>query len=63
MNSDAINKKIQGMTNEEREQRLDELNKKLGVTSPHSTSGGTPPPVLDMDELLERELLKEVLGY
>lgn len=63
MNREALKDKIQRMTNEDREKRLDELNNKTGVTSPHSTSGGTPPPTADMDELYERELLKKALGY
>ena len=63
MNVDAIKSKIQRMSNEEREKRLEELNKKTGITSPQSTSGGVTPPAGDMDELIERNLLKKALGY
>ena len=55
--------KIDGMTPQEQEDRLMELNGKLGVTNPYSTSGGNPPPVQDLDEFEEREYLKQKLGY
>ena len=55
--------RIDGMTPQEREDRLMELNHKLGVTNPHSTAGGKTPHVQDLDEFEEREYLKQKLGY
>jgi hypothetical protein len=64
MDSGAIKKKIQRMTNGEQEKRFDELNKKLRITAPHPASDRDPtPPTADLEEAFERALLKKSLGY
>jgi hypothetical protein len=64
MDEKDIAKKVQQMTRQQQETRLAELNAKLGVTSPHSVTDRDPvPPTQDIEELFEREYLKEALGY
>jgi hypothetical protein len=45
------------MSNTEREKRLDELNRKLGITQPDKLIES------DLEEIEEREWLKKKLGY
>ena len=64
MDEKAIARKVQQMTAEQKQKRLDELNAKLGITSPHSVTGRDPePPTQNIEELIEREHLKKALGF
>jgi hypothetical protein len=45
------------MSNTEREKRLDELNRKLGITQPKKLVES------DLEDIEEREWLKKKLGY
>ena len=45
------------MSSTEREKRLDELNRKLGITQPNKLIES------DLEEIEEREWLKKKLGY
>ena len=56
-------KRLDGMTREEQERRLAELNRKLGITEPVEISHGAAPPMGDLEEMEEREYLKKLLGY
>jgi hypothetical protein len=50
-------RRLRAMSDPEREKRLDELNRKLGITQPHKLIES------DLDEIEEREWLKRNLGY
>jgi len=49
--------RLLAMSKSEREKRLDELNRKLGITHPDK------PTESDREEMEEREWLKKKLGY
>ncbi len=63
MNEKEISARVDRMTREEQESRIEELNQKLGITSPHSIAGGKNPPPNLLEEAIERDYLKKVLGY
>jgi predicted ArsR family transcriptional regulator len=48
-------RRLRAMSNTEREKRLDELNRKLGITQ--------PTKLMDLEEIEERDWLKKKLGY
>ena len=50
-------KRLRAMNNTERERRLDELNRKLGITGRNEAISSHP------EEFEEREWLKKKLGY
>ena len=50
-------KRLQAMSNIEREKRLDDLNRKLGLTERNRATNS------NLDEFEEREWLKKRLGY
>jgi hypothetical protein len=50
-------KRLRGMSDTEREKRLDELNRKLGITQPNELVES------DLEEIEERDWLKKKLGY
>jgi predicted ArsR family transcriptional regulator len=50
-------KRLRAMNNTERERRLDELNRKLGITERNKATDS------HLEEIEEREWLKEKLGY
>jgi hypothetical protein len=50
-------RRLRAMSNAEREKRLDELNRKLGITQPNKLVES------DLEEFEEREWLKTKLGY
>jgi hypothetical protein len=50
-------RRLRAMSNTEREKRLDELNRKLGITQPNKLVES------DLEEFEEREWLKKKLGY
>jgi hypothetical protein len=50
-------RRLRAMSDTEREKRLDELNRKLGITQPNKLIEA------DKDEMEEREWLKKKLGY
>jgi hypothetical protein len=50
-------KRLQAMSNIEREKRLDDLNRKLGLTERNGATNS------NLDEFEEREWLKKRLGY
>jgi hypothetical protein len=50
-------RRLRAMNNTEREKRLDELNRKLGITQPDKLIES------DLEEVEEREWLKKKLGY
>jgi hypothetical protein len=49
--------RLLAMSKAEREKRLDELNRKLGITHPDKLTES------DQEEMEEREWLKKKLGY
>ncbi len=53
----ATKRRLLAMSNTEREKRLDELNRKLGIAQPQELLAS------DLDEIEEREWLKKKLGY
>lgn len=63
----ATKKKIDAMTNQQREKRLAELNDKHEITNPRSIAGGGKPSESDSKEFLqdmeERDYLMRLLGY
>ena len=50
-------RRLRAMSDTEREKRLDELNRKLGITQPNELTEA------DKEEMEEREWLKRKLGY
>ena len=50
-------RRLRTMSSTEREKRLDELNRKLGITQPNKLIES------DLEEIEEREWLKKKLGY
>lgn len=60
---DETRRKIDAMTSEEQERRLDELNRTAGILRPFNTSSGTIPGPTELADLEEREYLKAKLGY
>lgn len=50
-------RRLRAMSNAEKEKRLDELNRKLGITQPQELIES------DVEESEEREWLKKKLGY
>jgi hypothetical protein len=50
-------KRLRAMSNIEREKRLDDLNRKLGITQPVKSINS------DLEQFEEREWLKKKLGY
>ena len=50
-------KRLRAMSESEKEKRLDELNRKLGITQPRDLTEN------EQEEMEEREWLKEKLGY
>jgi hypothetical protein len=50
-------KRLRAMSNIEREKRLDDLNRKLGITQPIQSINS------DLEQFEEREWLKKKLGY
>ncbi len=63
MDEENIKSRARKMTRGQQEKRLAELNEKLGITSPQGIAGGKTPPTQNLEELLERDFLKELLGY
>ena len=59
---DETKKRLQGMSKDQKQNRLDELTAKLGITHPEPLNGRNPQEH-DMDDLEEREWLKKELGY
>jgi hypothetical protein len=50
-------RRLRAMSDTEREKRLDDLNRKLGITQPNELIEA------DKEEMEEREWLKKKLGY
>lgn len=50
-------RRLRAMSKAEKEKRLDELNRKLGITQPNELIE------YDQEEMEEREWLKKKLGY
>ena len=57
--NEKVKLKVDGMSKEEQEKRLRELNEKTGITHPRVE----PPPQSTLDEAEEREYLKMKLNY
>jgi len=64
IDENRIENKVRAMTPEQLQIRLEALNDKLGITSPHSVTERDPaPPTQNLEELLERDYIKKFLGF
>lgn len=62
MTYDEIKQQVRNMTREQQEERLTQLNKRLGITNPESLHSHSEPELISVDELQERHFLMQVLG-